>query len=305
MLAAPIIHARTKNNDFPSQLLVSPNGFSPEDVLWARRYITQSTRYFELAGKEGRRLIFCNQSLIVSGISIRIGDLYHLCGKEPRFDRVDGNRVNYAFVGLVIPKAEITRAFDIPYSAFLDQYNTYMDLLWETPYNENGISASKSEYTPIEFPAAESVCDIPALNQDNAKCILDANYASLDSVCAKVTLIMKNKSKFAFCSDIPNVNSVIDGDFMIVTSPNAQGIMDALEREEKKRMAEAAEARPTRSVFNPPHSKKAERSSGFIPEFAAAVGKTWKNVPKAAKFAIELCGTLLVIYIASQNKKSD
>lgn len=302
MLAAPIIHARTKNNDFPSQLLVVPNNFSPNDILWARKYITQSTRYFELAGREGRRLIFCNHSMLVSGISIRIGDLYYLCGKEPHFDKVDGNRVNYAFIGLVIPKTEITKAFDIPYSAFLDQYEKYMGLLWETPYNENGISATKSEYTHIEFPDAKSICDIPNLKQDNAKCILDTNYATLDSVCAKVTHIMKNKSKCGFCSDIPNANSVIESDFTIVTSANAQSIIDAIEREEKKKATQSTESIQKKSSFNSAFGKKSQNSSDFFSELVATIEKTWKNIPKVVKY---FGGFVLVILLAGSNKKSD
>lgn len=302
MLVAPIIHARTKNNDFPSQLLVVPNNFSSSDVLWARKYITQSTRYFEFAGKEGRRVVFCNQSTIISGISIRIGDLYELCGKEPHFDKVDGNRVNYAFIGLVIPKSEITKAFDIPYSIFLNQYGKYMELLWETPYNENGISATKSEYTHIEFPLAGSICDIPNLMQDNAKCILDVNYASLDSVCAKVTLIMKSKRNCGFCSDIPNANSVIESDFNIVTSPRAQSIIDAIEREEKKKEAQHAESKQQKSPFNSVYEKKRQDSSDFFSEFVSAIEKTWKNIPKVVKY---VGGFVIVILLAGSNKKSE
>ena len=71
-----------------------------------------------LSGKYGRRLIFCNATVLVTGISIRIKDLYSACGKIARYETVDGNRENYAFIGLVIPKEQIAEAFDVPYTAF-------------------------------------------------------------------------------------------------------------------------------------------------------------------------------------------
>ena len=250
MLFAPIIHARTKNNDFPSKLLVVPENFTNEDISWARKYITQSTRYFELSGKYGRRLIFCNATVLVTGISIRIKDLYSACGKIARYETVDGNRENYAFIGLVIPKEQIAEAFDVPYTAFLEQYEKVMDSLWEVPFNEGGITSTISQYTCITLPKAQNICDsIPDITNEKTKCVLDIDYAPIDSVCARVTMLMLNQKVLGFCSDIPTANTVIESDFSIVTAKNAQQIIDTLEREEQKKSKNTSKVKATEFPF--------------------------------------------------------
>lgn len=302
MLIAPIIHARTKNNDFPSGLLVIPNDFSATDVSWARKYITQSTRYFEVAGSLGRRVIFSNQNVVVTGLSIRIRDLYILCGQQPKYDKVDGNRTNFAFIGLVIPKNEIADPFDIPYTVFLDQYEAYMQELWDNTYEENGLTPLKAEYTHVTCPSVVEVCDIPNITDEKTKCILDDNYAPLDSICAKVTMLAKESAALGFCSDIPNASSVIDSDFTIVTAKNAQKIIDALEREEKKKAGHNHRPADQATPYSKADTSGAGKVSSFLSSIAPGIEKTWKAIPKAVKI---IGGFVIVVLASTANKKSD
>lgn len=301
MLAAPIIHARTKYNDFPSGLLVIPDDFTPRDTQWARTYITQSTRYLELMGTAGRRVVFSNADVVVSGLSIRIKDLYHLCGKSPQYGKVDGTRVNYAFIGLVIPKNQITTAFDIPYSVFLEQYETYMQMLWEMPPRENGITTTKVPYSQFQLPQAQAVCEIPRLEDEKMRIVLDANDFPLESICAKVAL-MAQEGALGFCSDVPNATSVTASNFSIVTAKHPQQIIAALEREAAK--ATAHQPQDTHK-FNP-FSKFARKDISaqaqvVLNQVAAGVKNTWKSIPKVIKV-----GSLLIVVLSSlTNKKSD
>ena len=100
-LAAPIIHARTKDIDFRSGLLTIPEHFNNSDVQWARKYILDSTRYFELAGEDGRWTAFCNEDVVVTGVSIYIENLYKKCNRQPCYAQVDGKRRNYPAERLV------------------------------------------------------------------------------------------------------------------------------------------------------------------------------------------------------------
>lgn len=303
MLISPLIHARTKNNDFPSSLLVVPKDFSDQDIKWARKYITQSTRYFELSEKIGRRVLFSNQRTVISGLSIRIQDLYTICNRTPKFDKVDGNRTNYAFIGLAIPKSEITYAFDIPYSIFLDHYEKYMEACWDIPYTEGGLIALKADYVNEILPTAKEVCDIPSITTIKTKCVLDINYASLESMCARITQMMLETDYLGFCSDIPNANSVIESDFSIVTAKHAQSILDALEREQnKKKSSESNKAAGNRSFLSNVITKKQDNSSDFFGTIITSIEKTWKAIPKAIKV---IGGLVIIVLVSSNNKSSD
>lgn len=161
-LAAPIIHARTKDIDFRSGLLTIPEHFNNSDVQWARKYILDSTRYFELAGEDGRWTAFCNEDVVVTGVSIYIENLYKKCNRQPCYAQVDGKRRNYAFIGFVIQKSDITEAFDVPYSMLLEQYEKYMELRWDDSLDDtsDSLSATRVGYQSINFPTVESISNV-------------------------------------------------------------------------------------------------------------------------------------------------
>lgn len=299
MLSAPIIHARTKLNDFPAGLLVMPEDFTPQDAKWARACISQSTRFLEMCGTKGRRVIFSNQAVVVTGLSIRIGDLYTLCGKQPRYDTVDRTRINYAFIGLVIPKSQITAPFDVPYHIFLAQYEAYMQQLWDLPYHDTGITAVKSVYTHFPLPQNVSICDIPDITNEKTRIVLDMSYAPLAEICAKVTLIARDQPEFAFCSDIPNAASVIESDFSIVTAKNAQQIIAVLEQKAEKDVVQQAQNTDKFRPFIKPFLKiSSDKKQETLDWVKSGIAKTWKAIPKAVKI-----GGLLVIALSSVASK--
>lgn len=242
-LAAPIIHARTKDVDFRSGLLTIPEHFKDSDVQWARKYILDSTRYFELAGEDGRWVAFCNEDVVVTGVSIYIENLYKKCNMQPCYAQVDGRRKNYAFIGFVIQKSDITEAFDVPYSMLLEQYEKYMKLRWDDSLDDTSksLSATRAEYQSVNFPTAENVSNVLKLYDRQKKTVLDLGVDSLESILAQLMLIMKDECNLSFCSDMPNATSVIESQFRIVTSGNAHGIISTIQKREESQQIRSQE----------------------------------------------------------------
>ena len=228
MLVSTIIHARTLHLDFPGGLLVCPNNFSREKAMWARNYITNSTRFMELSSSQGRRVIFADNSTLVTGVSINIKDLYKLCDREPQYANLENNRTNYAFIGFAIPKSEISYAFDVPYSLFLEQYEKYMEGLWLTGFRDGGLPCAMSDYYNIDFPAAKEVFSFPLISTTD-KTVIDEKTADIESICAGATMIIKDHNDIGFCSDVPNAKSVIESKFAIVSTKDAKRIQDILQ----------------------------------------------------------------------------
>lgn len=245
LLAAPVIHARTRNNDFPSSLLVIPEDFSSETALWARGHIAASTGWFELTTGTGRRVVFCDKDRIVSGLSIRISDLCQLCGTDGSpYANVNVTRVNYAFIGLAFSKAEAAnKSFDLPPSLFLNLYEQYMALRWEEPFAENGLAPLKAPYTEFEVPAQTETCELPLIQPADPRLVIDAAVADEAVLVAAVTAQMQTMDEYSFCSNLPSAKSVIESRFRVVTSPHAQAVADSLRKKERKK--QEAQQKPT------------------------------------------------------------
>lgn len=226
--AAPIIHARTKDVDFRANLLVVPDDFSQQDVQWARKYIADSTRYFELAGNEGRRVVFSNDSFVVSGVSIRISDLYRLCGKQPQYDKVDGNRTNYAFIGFVFPRNQIQNPFDISLCVYLDMFEKYMALRWSDSNSPEALMHTRAAYEDISLHEATRVSNVLQISARSHPQVVDSKADTLESITAQAAILAAQQPHFAFCSDIPMANCVLESSFTNVTSTNANSITNSI-----------------------------------------------------------------------------
>lgn len=224
---APIIHARTREVDFRSELLVVPEDFNRQATRWAHMYITDSTFSFELSGSDGRRVVFCNGQFIVNGLSIYIGDLYRLCGKPAKYDTVNGTRANYGFIGFVLHKKDLQEPFDIPYSAFLEVYETYMALRWEDSVDnkQSSLQHTTVPYMMREFPKAAEVFSI---TEKKPKTVLSERAASRESMVAGILLQMRMREELAYCSDIPGAKLARESGFHIVSAMNADAIQAAI-----------------------------------------------------------------------------
>lgn len=283
-----IIHARTLNNDFPAGLLVYPNNFSHEKVMWARDYITNSTRFIELVSPQGRRVIFADNSTLITGISINIKDLYKLCDREPKYANVETTRTNYAFIGFAIPKSEISYAFDVPYSLFLEQYEKYMEKLWHTEFQETGLSCTMSDYYNIDFPAAKEVFSFPLISTTD-KTVIDEKTTNVESICAGVTMIIKDHNDIGFCSDVPNAKCVIESKFSIVSAKDAKRIQDNLQS--KSVTEELPKSKP--HTFRSGKTNE-EKSGKKFDNIFDNIKQGWKNSSPQKKASMVGIGTAVI-----------
>lgn len=216
---APIIHARTQDVDFRSNLLVVPDNFNLHTTAWCRTYITESTRYFETVGKEGRRVLFCSDDTVVIGISIFIQNLYDLSHRAPKYHFVDGSRTNYAFIGFAFPRSEVKGPFEIPYSMFLDQYEKYMDLRWnDSDKSKDSLIATKVPFTHMQFPEAKTISTLLNKVPLDSKVTFSVTDATQDEIIAEILSKLTPGFYPAFCSNLPNPTSFIDSHFNFGTS---------------------------------------------------------------------------------------
>ncbi|MDE5696717.1 MAG: hypothetical protein K2I96_04775 [Lachnospiraceae bacterium] len=285
MLAAPIIHARNEKHDFPSRLLVIPDDFSDSDIQWARSYILDSTACMELSGQEGRRAVFCNDKVVVTGISVFIGHLYSTCGKTTKYAKVDGNRDNYAFIGFVIPKGMIKKAFDVPLSFLLEEYEKYMNLRWEEESSRGYLEPLREKYSDIDFPETDDLCNIPISVIWQTKHVLDVNEGSLESILARVTFEMRRSNCIAFCSNMPNASSIIGSKFTLVTSQNADRVLQVIRKRELEEVKELEV--PEEKQEEEKEKKRFKYSSKSIKKKEAKPDKKDMKSSEQGKTAIE------------------
>lgn len=256
---APLIHARTKLVDFRSGFLVKPENFSDSDVNWANALVLDSTRFFELGGEHGRRVVFSNGRFVVSGITILIQNLFQKCGRAPEYHRVDESqqRLAYGFIGIVLPVSAAQKPFDIPYEVFLNLYLQYVVPRWDETTHDAGVhEATRAGYMEGDFPTPESVADLDTLlSKVDKKLILDDVFAEREGIAAYILSKALCEKKIAFCSDISLSKAIIESGFDIVTCKNAD--LMVLNGEQK--------IRPSK-----PHGESSEKAPAFRPARPAA-----------------------------------
>ncbi|SFR92131.1 hypothetical protein [Anaeromicropila populeti] len=226
---APIIHARTKYVDFRKGLLVLPVDFSETDAQDVHSLVLDSTRFFELAGTSGRRVVYGNGKFVVSGISIIFQELFKLCNKEPEFNRVDheNGRLAYGFVGVVFPVASRPNLFDIPNEVFLNIYLKHIKTRWEeTTETENVFGSKKVEYEEIDLPDAGRIANFDTqLSNRSGKLLLEDIPEDCDATVAYVLSKALRGERIAFCSNITIPKLISESRFDIVTCRNASSIL--------------------------------------------------------------------------------
>ena len=220
----PIIHARTKNVDFRSNLLVVPDFFTLDDIKWCHTYITESTRFFEMVDKKGRQVLFSNESYVVIGLSIFIRDLYELCNKAPQYHLVDGSRTNYAFLGFLFRKKDILSPFNIPYEFYLEQYERTMNARWLDPTTPHSLLPTREPFSDMEFPDSEVSKPRFHLPFETQKAIFNSEEFSAETLISEILTNIQREHDISFCSNLPNASSFIDSHFKIGTSVYAKQI---------------------------------------------------------------------------------
>ena len=226
---APLLHARTKNVDFHSGFLVLPAGFSEADARYAHSLVLDSTRFLELAGPDGRRVVFGNGNFVVTGITIIIEDLFKKCGLEPEYHKVDhkDGRLAYGFIGIAMPVSKEMPPFDVPYETFLNIYRKHIKARWEETLDSEGVhDPLKIQFEEAEVPAAVSIPNYDAqFAYRSGKLLLEDTIETRDGIAAYVLSKALRKEQIALCTDITLPKAIAENGFDIITCKNASAIL--------------------------------------------------------------------------------
>ena len=306
ILAAPIIHARTKNVDFRTKLLVRPEDFTDSKSENVRGYILSSTAFFELAGSEGRRVVLCDDKHVITGVSIKIASLSEVCGRKSKYCYVeDGKRSNYAFIGLVVPKTEIRQAFDVPLTLLFDLYEKYMEQRWDEADIPANYEPVKAAYEQFDLPLSRMVSDLEVEKLPPQKCVIDLKRDQTEAIAARVLWEMGRNSAFqkAFCSDMPSAASILKSKFEIVTSENAAVIRQQLLKKEMEENANEPELDKSNALLEllrlrPVDALKDRLRKNTTKESA-------EKIIRIGKWVIALIGTAAVVMMSKDSNDRD
>lgn len=260
---APLIHARTKYVDFRSNFLITPCDFTEKDIRHAHSLVLDSTRFFELAGNTGRRVVFGNGKFVITGITIIFKELFNLCNTTPEFCKVDREegRLAYGFVGMALPISATQAVFDVPVENFSNIYRNGVAQRWEETTSSDGVFETiESAYSEVEVPAASQIADLDPLYMHTSNIlILEDDIKEREKIAAYALSRALRGEVIAFCSDIKMPKAIAESGFNIVTCKNANSIMlDNVQRKLDDTILPpiSAEAEPRNRQAVPAESQK-------------------------------------------------
>lgn len=233
MKISPIIHTRTLYCDFNSEFLVRPACFMDEDIKWARKNILGSTGGID-ALQGVRWLVTDNNKYRIAGLTGFLKHIYSQCENElsdedkeksKKMFSDDKGRLIYAFIGIVIEKTNCPDYEIVSFDSLWQLYLKNIFPIWERKsqdiiFNDFEEMKKRSFETPNPI-SIEWIClDKYNLYETNR----DTDYKLfLDFLCNK------DKTNFAFCSNIIDFNLVKKSEFTHITTH--QNTITRLKRE--------------------------------------------------------------------------
>ena len=150
-----------------------------------------------------------------------------------------------------------------PPALFLQLYEQYMALRWEEPFSESGLTALKVGYTEFEVPEQTISCELQIVEPFSPRMVIDTSTAAESEIAAVVTAQMQDLEEYSFCSNLPNTKSVLESRFLVVTSPNAQVIIENLLKKEPEKQ-EAEQETENRKAKRKDTARSVGGLSGFL-----------------------------------------
>ena len=151
LMAAPLIHSRTKFIDFRNQFFARPEDFNTTDVKEIKKYILSSTTSIEELDKSDcRKLILTNGDNVIFGITAYMTYFNNISNNALEDILVDksGRRGIYLFVGLVVKKCDLNSAIVFPDDRyFVEAIKRYLIPRWEEmSHDEGSLNATLTQY---------------------------------------------------------------------------------------------------------------------------------------------------------------
>lgn len=238
MLAAPIIHSRTKYIDFRDRLLAVPNDYNEDDINWAQKYILSSTQDIDYQDNHIKSIIFNGQKHLIIGITTKINYLVSTCNTSQDFAIKDEkSRSVYAFIGFSIKHTTLDNLanlppFEIQNAIYLESYNKIMATRWDethsspgatdptfTEYNSFSFSPLIMDFNEVVkhvFPSGQHKITSP---MQNVVYILPATIAFNQALYYLVlNKILKNSNlKISACTDMQSSGYAKKSEFLFTT----------------------------------------------------------------------------------------
>lgn len=239
MRIAPIIHTRTYSNDFNSEFMVRPDTFMDSDVKWARKKVLTATGAID--GMHGERwLVIDNGQYRIAGL---VGFLKDICEKCDLSDEDlkksqtlffdDKGRLIYAFIGVVIDKANSFEMGKITREYLWGEFLNLILPIWKRTYQE----VILKEFEEKSFERCNNLT-IDTAEELGEQKLYEVN-AVLDMKRFQYYLGNITMNNFSFCSNLTEYNLVKQSNFTAIsTSQNIivrmKRIVSLVETEEKQ-----------------------------------------------------------------------
>jgi hypothetical protein len=230
-----IVYGRTYEADY--RLLAIPVDFTPEDVNWARNYITATTRKPEQLPGNPRWSLFKNQKHCVIGVTCNLKDLI----SNPALAVDKESRPIHVFVGYVIKVDKNNKLLylDIPHyadniSLFQPAYN-YVKSQWLVKPYKLRIKPQTPRFQYIQRPLGwddrtnSQIHRNFLLNMDVHKVGLWPNsYQSKWIILENACSFVEHYETVSLCLGMPTQNDVSESPFLNATVPgvNDRAIVD-------------------------------------------------------------------------------
>lgn len=215
---APIVHTRTYSCDFNSEFMVRPDTFMDSDIKWARKNVLNATGAID--GMHGERwLVIDNGKYRIAGL---VGFLKNICEKcnlsNEELEKSqtlfcdDKGRLVYAFIGIVIDKANSFEIGEITYEYLWRKFLELIFPIWKRTYQEVILKSFVEE----RFEKCNSSSIDVAENFGTQK-LYEVN-ATLDMQRFQYYLGNIAMSNFSFCSNLTEYNLVKQCDFTAIST---------------------------------------------------------------------------------------
>lgn len=228
MEIAPLIHSRTGQCDYNSKFAVRPKNFSSNMILWARSKISPATR--NIGCFDGiRRIVAAKNGTCIAGIVCSMKYFVNNCltGEEKEsaqpYSHIRGTLYG-VFLGYVFK----CKGNEIPIVSNSDLWQCFSKYLipeWE----KKSARAVEVDYFPCDKVK-------PAHAPNHETEFYDSAIVDDEELFREyLSKALISPEKFAFCSNVENIQAVEDGIYTAVTTSASN--VDKLKRRVKEEQA--------------------------------------------------------------------
>ena len=277
---APIIYTRTYRCDFNSEFMVRPDTFMDSDIKWVRKNVLDATGAID--GMRGERwLVIDNGTYRIAGLVGFLKDICEKCNlsneeseKSKTLFYDDKGRLVYAFIGVVIEKANPVEIGEITYEYLWKEFLELIFPIWKRTYQEVILKSFEEEkFEEYERSSIGEAEDIGNQKVYEANPKFDRkrflHYLNTDG------------SDFSFCSNLTEYNLVNRCEFTAFST--SRNIMVRMNR--------------TALPAETEHESSLEGNTSSQSVLTQSEGEESNNIKKKSLLVLTSCLIIFVIII--------